>query len=158
MYKECERCIYRGSCKKRGANQEYCLIRLLKYVKDQKRTTKQEYQKKFGGENCLMDRMGEIVTKYGEEYMFRQLAEECNELSQAALKLIRAMRRETPMRADEAREKLVEEIADVYVMARAVFDHILFKGEQEGVGEICEIKKNRMYMRLLDGEMEEDVW
>ena len=55
-----------------------------------------------------MDRMNEIVKKYGEEYMLRQLAEECNELSQAALKLIRARRKETPMREDEARERSFE--------------------------------------------------
>ena len=105
-----------------------------------------------------MDRMNEIVKKYGEEYMLRQLAEECNELSQAALKLIRAMRRETPMRETEAREHLVEEIADVHVMAGAIFDHILFKAEQDSVDEICEIKKNRMYMRMLDDLVEDDVW
>ena len=105
-----------------------------------------------------MNRMNEIVKKYGEEYMLRQLAEECNELSQAALKLIRAMRRETPMRETEAREHLVEEIADVHVMAGAVFDHILFKYEQECVDEICESKKSRMFTRLLDGQMEENVW
>ena len=105
-----------------------------------------------------MDRMGEIMKKYGEEYMLRQLAEECNELAQAALKLIRARRKETPMREDEAREHLVEEIADVHVMAGAVFDHMLFKSEQECVDDICESKKSRMYERMLDGMMEEDVW
>ena len=105
-----------------------------------------------------MARMGEIIKKYGEEYMLRQLAEECNELSQAALKLIRARRKETPMRESEARERLVEEIADVHVMAGAVFEHILFKSEQECVDEWCESKKSRMFTRMLDGAMEEDVW
>ena len=105
-----------------------------------------------------MDRMYDVVKKYGEEYMLRQLAEECNELAHAALKLIRARRKETPTREDEARERLVEEIADVHVMAGAVFDHILFKAEQEAVDEICESKKSRMFTRLLDGQMEEVVW
>lgn len=105
-----------------------------------------------------MDRMGEIMKKYGEEYMLRQLAEECNELSHAALKLIRARRKETPMRENEAREHLVEEIADVHVMAGAVFKHMLFKAEQECVDEICESKKNRMYERMLGGMMEEYAW
>ena len=105
-----------------------------------------------------MARMGEIIKKYGEEYMLRQLAEECNELSQAALKLIRARRKETPMREDEAREHLVEEIADVHVMAGAVFAHMLFKSEQECVDELCESKKNRMFARMLGNQMEEDVW
>lgn len=105
-----------------------------------------------------MSRMNEIVKKYGEEYMLRQLAEECNELAQAALKLIRARRKETPMREDEAREHLVEEIADVHVMAGAVFQHMLFKSEQECVDELCESKKSRMFNRMLDDEFEEDVW
>jgi len=105
-----------------------------------------------------MDRMNEIIKKYGEEYMLRQLAEECNELSQAALKLIRARRKETPMREDEAREHLVEEIADVHVMAGAVFKHMLFREEQECVDALCEQKEYRMYARMLDGGMEEDVW
>lgn len=105
-----------------------------------------------------MSRMNEIMKKYGEEYMLRQLAEECNELAQAALKLIRARRKETPMREDEAREHLVEEIADVHVMAGAIFDHMLFKAEQECVDEICESKKKRMFTRMLDGEVEEYVW
>lgn len=105
-----------------------------------------------------MSRMNEIIKKYGEEFMLRQLAEECNELAQAALKLIRARRKETPMREDEAREHLVEEIADVHVMAGAVFQHMLFKSEQECVDEVCESKRSRMFERMLDGKMEEDVW
>ena len=105
-----------------------------------------------------MDRMNEVIKKYGEEYMLRQLAEECNELSQAALKLIRARRKETPMREDEARERLVEEIADVLMMWEAVFAKMLFKSEQECVREMCESKKRRMFARMLDGEVEEDVW
>lgn len=49
----------------------------------------------------------EILDKYGEEYILRQLAEECNELAQAALKYIRAKRGETPMRVDEAVEHVM---------------------------------------------------
>ena len=33
-----------------------------------------------------------IAGKYGKEYMLRQMAEECSELAQAALKYIRAAR------------------------------------------------------------------
>ena len=105
-----------------------------------------------------MPRMKEIIEKYGEEYILRQLAEECCELAQAALKLVRAVYKETPMREDEAREHLVEEIADVHVMAGAVFEHMLSKSEQECVDEMCESKKSRMFMRMLDDEFEEDVW
>ena len=105
-----------------------------------------------------MPRMKEIIEKYSEEYMLRQLAEECCELAQAAMKLVRVWNKETPMREDEAREHLVEEIADVHVMAGAVFQHMLSKAEQECVDEVCESKKSRMFVRMLDGGMEEDVW
>ena len=105
-----------------------------------------------------MDRMNEIVKKYGEEYMLRQIAEECCELAQAAMKLVRVWNKETPMREDEAREHLVEELADVHVMAKAVYQYVLSWSEQECVDDVCESKKSRMFARMLDGKMEEDVW
>ena len=40
---------------------------------------------------------------YGDEYLLRQLAEECIELAHASLKLIRAMRGETPLPIEKAR-------------------------------------------------------
>lgn len=105
-----------------------------------------------------MSRMQEIIEKYGEEYILRQLAEECTELAQAALKLIRSRRKETPMREDEAREHLVEEIADVFVMAGFVYDGMLNDEEQSCLNIMQEHKECRMYDRMLDGNMEEDVW
>lgn len=42
-----------------------------------------------------------------------QLAEECAECTQAALKMIRAINGDTPVSKIEAREHLIEEIADV---------------------------------------------
>lgn len=105
-----------------------------------------------------MDRMDEIIKKHGREYMLCQLAEECCELAQAALKLVRVWEKKTPMREYEAREHLIEELADVQVMAGAVFGHMLETHEQESVLEVAESKKSRMFARMLDGEMEEDVW
>ena len=105
-----------------------------------------------------MSRFNKIIDRYGEEYVLRRLAEECTELAQAALKLIRARRKETPMREDEARERLVEEIADVHLMAGEVFRHMLFAAEQRCVDEICEQKRERMFARMLDGQMESDMW
>ena len=75
-----------------------------------------------------MSRMKEIVAKYGDEYMLRQLAEECCELAQAALKVIRAKHKETPMRMDEAEEKFLEEVADVDVLLAGIFDAVLNSG------------------------------
>lgn len=105
-----------------------------------------------------MSRMFEIIEKYGEEYILRQLAEECTELAQAALKLIRSRRKETPMREDEAREHLIEEIADVFVMADFVYNGMLNDEEQNCLNSIQESKECRMYDRMLDENMEEDVW
>ena len=105
-----------------------------------------------------MKRMKEIVEKYGEEYMLRQLAEECVELAQAALKLIRARRKETPTRESEARERFLEEVADVSVMVNALDETLLSVEELKYVCEMQDFKEKRMYERMLDGEMEEDVW
>ena len=50
-----------------------------------------------------------------EETKLIQLAEEASELSQAAIKLVRAMHGETPLPEEVARACLIEEIADVNV-------------------------------------------
>lgn len=106
--------------------------------------------------------MGEIFTeiynKYGNEYMLRQLGEECSELSQAALKYIRALRKETPMRTDEAIEHIVEEIADVSLMIDAVSATVLSERDVDDVQEIKEQKLDRWKTRLIDGDMDEDRW
>ena len=104
------------------------------------------------------NRLKEIVDKYGKEYALRQLAEECNELSQAALKVIRTWHKETPMREDEAFEHLVEEIADVLLMIYMVRCEILNDADNYGVSSTLDEKAKRMYDRLLDGKMEEDRW
>lgn len=59
----------------------------------------------------------------GKEEILCQLAEEAAELSQAALKLRRAISQHnpTPMTADEAEKNLREEIADVWVCLNAYF-------------------------------------
>lgn len=49
-----------------------------------------------------------------------QLAEEASELSQAALKLIRARHGDTPVTPLQASAHLLEEMADVYVTALAL--------------------------------------
>lgn len=106
------------------------------------------------GEN----RFKEIIEKYGKEYALRQLAEECNELAQAALKLIRVWNKETPMREDEAYEHLVEEIGDVLLMVYMARCEVLNNDQNTGVFLTMEEKEARMYERLLDGKMEEDVF
>lgn len=58
------------------------------------------------------------------EELLAQLAEECAELSQAALKLIRARTggNPTPKTISECEESLAEEIADVSICVRLVMD------------------------------------
>lgn len=99
-----------------------------------------------------------ISEKYGKEYMLRQLAEECSELSQAALKYIRAVRKETPMRIDEAIEHLTEEIADVRLMIDAVSATVLSERNVDDVQEINEQKLDRWKTRMVYGDMDEDRW
>ena len=99
-----------------------------------------------------------ISEKYGKLYMLRQMAEECSELAQAALKYIRALRNETPMRIDEAIEHLTEEIADVRLMIDAVSATMLSERDVEDVQAIKEQKLDRWKARMIDGDMDEDRW
>lgn len=48
--------------------------------------------------------------------LYRQLAEECAELAQAALKVVRAQNGETPEKLEDAMDHYIEELADVFVM------------------------------------------
>ena len=99
-----------------------------------------------------------IAGKYGKEYMLRQMAEECSELAQAALKYIRAVRKETPMRIVEAIEHLTEEIADVLLMIDAVSATVLTWRDVDDVQAIKEQKLDRWKTRMIDGDMDEDRW
>lgn len=56
----------------------------------------------------------------GKPAMLEQLAEECAELAQAALKFSRVLRGEnpTPVSKEEAEKNLIEEYTDVYQVAK----------------------------------------
>ena len=99
-----------------------------------------------------------IAGKYGKKYILRQMAEECCELAQAALKYIRAVRKETPMRIDEAIEHLTEEIADVRLMIDAVSATVLTWRDVDAMQAIKEQKLDRWKTRMVDGDMDEDRW
>ena len=60
--------------------------------------------------------MGYMLDQIGEPAMYEQLAEECAELGQAALKMARVLRKEnpTPVTEDEASAMVLEEAADVW--------------------------------------------
>ena len=76
-----------------------------------------------------------------------QLAEESAELAQAALKLIRATEGDTPMAAVDAREHLLEEIADVKLCA----DITTTKVEDKKIRAIYTRKCRRWEERLSGG-------
>lgn len=89
-----------------------------------------------------------IRKEYGDEYLYRQLAEECMELGHAALKLIRAQRGETPVPLDEAKTAIIDEAADVRVMLGALND-MLDADERVWLMVQTATKNQRMVARLL---------
>ena len=90
----------------------------------------------------------QIVEQYGEEYILRQRAEESSELCQAALKLVRVMREETPVREQDAQDHLLEEIADVEVMIDFLTVNVLNLESRLTIERICAEKQKRMRERL----------
>ena len=92
-----------------------------------------------------------IAQRYGTEYLYRQLAEEATELAQAALKVIRAVRKETPTSVDEARLRLLEEMADLRVMMDLLYSFRMTKSAREWLEDMRAQKDRRMVERLLGG-------
>lgn len=97
----------------------------------------------------------EIGERYGSHYVLRQTAEEAAELAQAALKLIRADRNETPMTREAARNRLVEELADVMVMTDIVIEAVLGDEGRQAVDTMAKYKRGRMCARMLGGDYDE---
>jgi len=91
-----------------------------------------------------------IVEQYGQEYIFRQLAEESAELTQAALKMVRVMRDETPVRWQEAQDHLLEEIADVWIMTDMLAEDVLTQEARFKIEAIRAEKEKRMRERMLE--------
>ncbi len=83
-----------------------------------------------------------IVERIGEPAFLEQLAEECSELSQAALKLARKMRDEnpTPKTYKECIDSLQEEMADVLLC----IDEYMNEQESDFVVWTYEIKKRKL--------------
>lgn len=97
-----------------------------------------------------MKRRKKIVEKMGEEYILRQLAEENCELGQAALKLIRAARGETPIKGEFALLALLEETADVLAMIEVLRGTVLTDKCNGYIDGIKEKRLRRMKERLSD--------
>mgnify|MGYP003178906684 CR=1 FL=1 len=82
-----------------------------------------------------------VRKEYGNEYLYRQLAEECMELG-------RAEKRETPVPVQDAQQALIEEIADVRVML-FVLEKMLDTDGRVRLIEQTAAKDKRMAARLL---------
>ena len=94
-----------------------------------------------------MDRPDEKIKQHIPQHeLLTQLAEECAELSQAALKLRRALTgiNPTPVTAEEARRNLVEEAADVYNVLGLLLD----AEDNVEIYDIIRRKKARWLNRL----------
>lgn len=94
-----------------------------------------------------MDRLNEKIKQHiPQDELLAQLAEECAELSQAALKLRRALTgiNPTPVTAEEARKNLVEEAADVYNVLGLLLD----AADNAEIYSIIRRKKERWLNRL----------
>lgn len=94
-----------------------------------------------------MDRLNEKIKQHiPQDELLAQLAEECAKLSQAALKLRRALgcNNPTPVTVEEARRNLVEEAADVYNVLGLLLDAV----DNAEIYSIIRRKKERWLKRL----------
>lgn len=86
---------------------------------------------------------------YPFDYLQRQLAEECSELAQAALKLIRAYNDETPEPMQQVTNNYIEELADVWVMLSLALQE-LDADEMQYCADVCQYKRDRLHQRLCE--------
>lgn len=98
-----------------------------------------------------------ISKKLGARERLEVLAEEAVELSQAALKMIRAYKmggavNPTPITPNEALENLFEEIADVELAVEALGFYYM---SRRRISEIKEEKRKRWFERLKGAEKNE---
>ena len=100
----------------------------------------------------ILENMQAIVDKYGKEYVLRQLAEECMELGQAALKEIRAKRMETRVTPEKAHADFIEELADVEIMIGFARNMLMDTTDELACDAYKDMKTSRMVRRLLKGD------
>lgn len=96
--------------------------------------------------------MKEAITNLGTCELLCQLAEECSELAQAALKMRRAIDKTnpTPKSKEECEEALIEEIADVDIILKYLgyLDNDVYMK----IYEIEKKKEQRWSNRITGGE------
>ena len=99
-----------------------------------------------------LENMQAIADRYGKEYVLRQLAEECNELAQAALKKIRADRKETRVTPEKAHSAFIEELADVEIMIGFIRGLFMDSADEAACNAYTDMKVGRMIRRMLKGD------
>jgi NTP pyrophosphatase (non-canonical NTP hydrolase) len=109
-----------------------------------------------GIETSSSGEIGYILRNISKAALLEQLAEECTELAQAALKLARIERDEnpTPVTRDEAIEALWEEIADVNTCITFQLVDCDFKTEY--VHKIVDTKKIHRWAERIREKKERD--
>ena len=95
-------------------------------------------------------RLNEIAKVLGREEILLQLAEECSELSQSCLKMVRAYKGLTPKTIDECKDNLTEELNDVKMCMEMI--ESLIDGLQNKQKSYKEYKTNRWYKRTMLGQ------
>lgn len=99
-----------------------------------------------------------VIEKLPRRELFEALAEESAELTQAALKMIRAcegVENKTPVTKHEAKDNLLEEIADVELVLTCLGMGYFYKRKVE---KIKAEKLNRWCKRLgIEGEEQENA-
>ena len=95
-------------------------------------------------------RLQQIAEHLGPNEMLLQLAEECAELSQACLKMVRASKGLTPKSVSECKDNLTEELNDVKVCMEMV--ESLVPGLQARQQFYKEYKTERWHTRTFQGQ------
>lgn len=91
-----------------------------------------------------------VAKHLGKDEMLLQLAEECAELSQACLKMVRASKGLTPKSISECQDHLAEELNDVRVCMELV-ERLIPKLEQQEQFYKA-YKSDRWYRRTFEGQ------
>ena len=95
-------------------------------------------------------RLNEIAKVLGRDEILLQLAEECSELSQSCLKMVRAYKGLTPKTIDECKDNLSEELNDVKMCMELI--ESLIVGLQDKQKSYKEYKTDRWYKRVMLGQ------
>lgn len=111
--------------------------------------------RKVGVNMTYSVKLFDVADAQGLEDSLLMMAEECAELSKAALKLVRVTKGTTPVTWNQGVDDLAEEIADVQICLRQI-EYLLscegVKDLTDKVNEVADQKIDRGYNRLVLGK------